>query len=99
MTAMLTFASFGPEHLDEACGLSHQGGWSHRREDWALALRLSRGVVAFEDDLVVGAALATPFGTVAAATMIIVDGAMRGRGLGRRLMDEAMAWVDPVEWR
>ena len=99
MTVTLTFASFGPEHLDEACALSHQCSWPHRREDWALALRFSRGVVALEDGRVVGTALATPFGTVAAATMIIVDGAMRGRGLGRRLMDEAMSRVDPAEWR
>jgi hypothetical protein len=47
MTVTLTFASFGPEHLDEACALSHQCSWPHRREDWALALRLSRGVVAW----------------------------------------------------
>lgn len=99
MTATLTFTDLMPEHLDTACALSRQCGWPHRREDWALALRLSRGVVALEDDRVVGTALATPFGPVATANMIIVDGAMRGRGLGRTLMDEMMARAAPAEWR
>ena len=95
MTTTLTFTGFGPEHLETACALSRQCGWPHRAEDWALALRLSRGVVAIEDDRVVGTALATPFGPVATANMIIVDGAMRGRGLGRTLMDEMMARAAP----
>jgi predicted N-acetyltransferase YhbS len=99
MTATLTFADLKPEHLEAACALSRQCGWPHRAEDWALALRLSRGVAALQDDRVVGTALATPFGAVATANMIIVDGAMRGRGLGRTLMDEAMARVAPSEWR
>ncbi|PSC05433.1 GNAT family N-acetyltransferase [Alsobacter soli] len=89
-----------PGHLDEALALSRQAGWPHRREDWALVLGLSRGFAAFEGGRLVGTALATPFGAhVATVNMVIVDEAMRGRGLGRRLMDAAMQAVAGREQR
>lgn len=99
MTDTLTFAPFAPAHLEGALRLSQEAGWPHRMEDWRLVQRISRGVVVLDGPKVVGTALATPFGTVAMANMIIVDAAMRGRGLGRRLMDRMMAGVDVPEWR
>lgn len=99
MTATLAFAEFAPDHLEGALALSRQYAWPHRREDWDLALRLSRGAVALDGDRVVGTALATSFGPVATANMIIVDGGHGGRGLGRALMDRAMAMAEPAEWR
>ncbi|MBB3996719.1 GNAT family N-acetyltransferase [Aureimonas pseudogalii] len=82
---------FQDEHLDAAVDLSRAEGWPHRREDWALVLSLSRGIVARVGERIVGTALATPFGdTGAAVNMVIVDKAMRGRGLGRRLMNGAI---------
>lgn len=99
MTDTLTFAPFAPAHLGGALRLSQEAGWPHRMEDWRLVQRISRGVVVLGGPKVVGTALATPFGTVAMANMIIVDEAMRGRGLGRRLMDRMMAGVDVPEWR
>ncbi|GGH61980.1 GNAT family N-acetyltransferase [Frigidibacter albus] len=98
MTDTLTFDRFTAEHLEGALRLSRQAGWPHRAEDWQMLLRLSRGVVALAEGQVVGTALATPFGGVAMANMIIVDAAMRGRGLGRSLMERAMALEVP-EWR
>ncbi|ASV88271.1 acetyltransferase family protein (plasmid) [Ochrobactrum quorumnocens] len=80
-----------PDHLDGAVVLSKQAGWPHRRDDWALVLALSNGFVALEDGLVVGTAMATPLGDdVATINMVIVDEAMRGRGLGRKLMQAAL---------
>jgi predicted N-acetyltransferase YhbS len=88
----LTLRPFEPSHLDGAMALSRQASWPHRREDWALVLKISRGVVALSQGRVVGTAFCTPFGErLAAMNMIIVDAGMRGRGLGRRLMQEAMA--------
>lgn len=82
---------FLPEHLDAAVELSREAGWPHRKEDWALVLSLSRGFVAIENGVVVGTAMATLFGeTCANVNMVIVSSAMRGRGLGRRLMDAAL---------
>lgn len=99
MTDTLTFASFTPDHLDGALRLSRAADWPHRRADWDLVLGLSQGVVALEGERVVGTAIATAFGPVAFANMIIVDAAMRGRGLGRSLMERMMALAAPQEWR
>lgn len=84
-------ASFEQKHLDGAVRLSRQAGWPHRLEDWQMVLALSEGVVAIGDaGDVVGTTLVTVYkADCAAINMVIVDEAMRGRGLGRRLMDAA----------
>lgn len=85
--------AFAAEHLEAAVRLSREAGWPHRPEDWQVAQQLSEGVVATEENgNVVGTALVTPYGSdCATINMVIVDSAMRGRGLGRRLMDAALA--------
>jgi len=88
-----------PAHLPAALRLSQAEGWPHRLEDYALALSVSDGFVALDGDAVVGTALCTVFGRVAALNMIIVDARMRGQGLGRRLMEAAMALAGPREMR
>lgn len=85
--------AFAAEHLAAAVRLSKEAGWPHRLEDWQVAQQLSEGVVAVEaNGNVVGTALLTPYGSdCATINMVIVDSTMRGRGLGRRLMDAALA--------
>lgn len=84
-------APFTAAHMDSAVALSRQAGWPHRTEDWAMLAQLSIGFVALDGDRVVGTAFCTPFGPqVATLNMIIVDEAMRGRGLGRQLMQAVM---------
>src|SRR5918998_1898386 len=79
------------EHLDGAVHLSQEAGWPHRREDWELVLSVSEGFVALQDGRVVATTIMTPFGSdTAAINMVIVDASMRGRGLGRLLMDIAL---------
>lgn len=82
---------FGEQHLEGALRLSRQAGWPHRLEDWRMALSLSDGVAAVDGaGEVVGTVFVTPFKTDAATiNMVIVDEAMRGQGLGRKLMDAA----------
>ena len=84
--------AFEVEHVDGAVRLSQQAGWPHRIEDWRVAQHLSQGVVAVDDTgKVVGTALMTPYGKdCATINMVIVDASLRGRGVGRRLMDEAV---------
>ncbi|WP_411196376.1 GNAT family N-acetyltransferase [Rhizobium sp.] len=90
-TSQIDFAAFGTEHLGAAVHLSRQAGWPHRAEDWEMALALSEGVVAIENDRVVGTVLVTPYKQdCATINMVIVDEAMRGRGLGRKLMHAAI---------
>ncbi len=82
---------FGEQHVEGALRLSRQAGWPHRLEDWRLALSLSDGIAAVDGDgQVVGTVIVTPFKMDAATiNMVIVDEAMRGQGLGRKLMDAA----------
>jgi GNAT superfamily N-acetyltransferase len=89
----IELVTFLPTHLEGALALSRQAVWPHRLEDWRLMLELSQGVVAIEDgQRVVGTILATPFAQdCATINMVIVDESMRGRGLGRQLMDAAFA--------
>nr|WP_299504841.1 GNAT family N-acetyltransferase [uncultured Rhizobium sp.] len=91
-TIDIAIAPIGLEHLDDAVRLSRQSGWPHRPEDWRLALALSEGFVAVTGSgEVAGTILLTPYGAdCATINMVIVDESMRGRGLGRRLMEAAM---------
>ncbi|MGM4915085.1 GNAT family N-acetyltransferase [Rhizobium sp. 768_B6_N1_8] len=84
--------AFGGEHLNGAVRLSREAGWPHRLEDWQVVLDVSKGVVALDETgKVVGTTLMTPYGDdCATINMVIVDASMRGRGVGRRLMDEAL---------
>ncbi|WP_081780501.1 GNAT family N-acetyltransferase [Sulfitobacter sp. 20_GPM-1509m] len=87
----ITFAPFTQDHLADGLRMSQAVQWPHRAEDWALTLSVSDGVVAIADGQVVGTALCSGFGAVATMNMIIVDAAMRGRGLGRALMERVIA--------
>lgn len=89
--SQIELVTFGPDHLESAVRLSRQAGWSHRLEDWQLVLALSEGVVAVDAGRVVGTTLVTAFGNdCATINMVIVDETMRGRGLGRGLMNAAL---------
>ncbi len=84
--------AFGPDHIEGAVALSRQENWPHRPQDWQMALQLSIGVVALDDQgRVTGTILVTPYGAdCAMINMVIVDRNVRGKGLGRRLMDQAI---------
>jgi len=87
----IDLVAFDERHLDGAVQLSREAGWPHRRQDWAMLLALSHGFVALQGDVVVGTAMLTPFGdNCATVNMVIVAASMRGRGLGRKLMDAAL---------
>ncbi|MGY8678937.1 GNAT family N-acetyltransferase [Bradyrhizobium sp. UFLA05-153] len=90
----ISLTAFRPEHLEDALRLSRQAKWPHRLDDWRLALDLSAGFVAFDANAstVVGTVLMTPYKRdVATINMVIVDESARGRGLGRQLMEAAIA--------
>ncbi|BAM91316.1 conserved hypothetical protein [Bradyrhizobium oligotrophicum S58] len=91
MSDAASLVAFSGDHLEAATQLSQQADWPHRREDWQMALALSKGCVALAaDGRVIGTVLMTPYGDDAGTiNMVIVDAAERGRGLGRRLMQQA----------
>lgn len=91
MTDSLTITAFEPRHIPGALRLSQEASWPHTADDWAFALNVSRGVAALEGGRVVGTALCSEFGDFVTINMIIVDARLRGRGLGRRLMNEVLA--------
>ncbi|WP_285671841.1 GNAT family N-acetyltransferase [Paralimibaculum aggregatum] len=95
----LTLADFRPEHLPGALRLVAEARWPHRAEDLAFFLRLSRGIVALDGGQVVGTTLLTRFGPVAVMSMIVVDARLRGRGIGRRMMEQVMAGAAVAELR
>ncbi|WP_027056111.1 GNAT family N-acetyltransferase [Mesorhizobium erdmanii] len=88
--------AFGPDHIEGAVALSRQENWPHRPQDWRMALQLSSGAVALDDrGQVTGTILVTPYGMdCAMINMVIVDRAMRGKGLGRRLMEKGFALAE-----
>ncbi len=98
-TETVTFEAFTSAHLDAGVALSRAEHWPHRRDDWAMVLKLSRGVAAMAGGRLVGTAFATPFGRVAMLNLIIVAAEMRGRGLGGALIERAMAGVKADQWR
>ncbi|RWB51568.1 GNAT family N-acetyltransferase [Mesorhizobium sp.] len=81
----------GPDHIEGAVALSRRENWPHRPQDWQMALQLSSGAVALDDGgRVVGTILVTPYGMdCAMINMVIVDRNARGKGLGRKLMEQA----------
>ena len=93
----VVLAPFGDEHLEGALRLSQEMSWPYRREDWAVALELGRGLVLLD---AAGSVIATAawwaYGEDhASAGMIIVARAAQGRGHGARLMDALLAAAHP----
>jgi GNAT superfamily N-acetyltransferase len=89
-----TLVGFRPDHLAGAVRLSRQADWPHRLKDWRMALALSGGCAAVSGhgNRVIGTALMTPYGSdTATINMVIVDASVRGRGLGRKLMDAVLS--------
>lgn len=94
--SQIDIVAFGPEHIEGAVALSRAEGWPHRQADWMLVQELSTGVAAVDaEGRVTGTTLLTPYGEdCATINMVIVDKSMRGLGLGRKLMERAVALAE-----
>jgi GNAT superfamily N-acetyltransferase len=85
------------DDLDGAFGLSATAGWNQRLADWRMLLQLAPAgsFAAVADDRIVGTAIGIDYGTFGWIAMMLVDPAWRGRGVGARLLEEAMGAVPP----
>jgi len=76
--------------------LSTQAGWNQTEADWRRFLRLQPDgcFVAELDGLAAGTTCCFVCGPVAWVGMVLVDEALRGRGVGTALMRHALAFLD-----
>jgi GNAT superfamily N-acetyltransferase len=76
--------------------LKQQAGWNQLAEDWHRALDLGPGgcFVAELDGSAVGTTTTCVFGQVAWIAMVLVDAAMRNRGVGKALLQHALSYLD-----
>ena len=92
----ISIAPMDFQHLTEAQALSVAVRWPHRLEDWAFLLALGGGAVALDGDRVIGTSMWWAKGNSPATLgMIIVTPERQGQGLGRQLMDRALAGIGP----
>jgi len=89
----LTFRPLQVDDLPQACELSQQVRWPHRLEDWQFSLALGRGLAVCDGGRLVGVAIHWDYTTCATMGLIIVADSHRQRGLGSRLVADALAAI------
>jgi GNAT superfamily N-acetyltransferase len=83
--------------LDGAVSLSSTAGWNQRPADWRMLLQLAPAgsFAAVADGRIIGTAIGIDYGTFGWIAMMLVDPGWRGRGIGARLLEEAIGAVPP----
>ena len=76
--------------------LTRQAGWNQTEADWRRFLDLEPEgcLVALWEGRPAGTAVTAVFDSVAWIAMILVDKEVRGRGIGTRLVEQALAYLD-----
>ena len=79
-----------------ALQLSGQNGWNRLQADWQRQLDLEPAgcLSAVDGSRLVGTACACVFETIAWVNLVLVDDAYRGRGIGTRLTERVVAYLD-----
>jgi GNAT superfamily N-acetyltransferase len=93
---MLRIRTMTADDLPLGDRLRAQAGWNQTLDDWRrfLALEPEGCFVAEADGRPAGTTVACIFGHVAWVAMVLVDKALRGQGIGTRLMEHALGWLD-----
>src|SRR5262249_24073287 len=76
--------------------LKHQAGWNQTEADWGRFLELEPEgcFVAEWDGAPAGTVTTCIFGPVAWVAMVLVETCLRGRGIGKALMQHALGFLD-----
>lgn len=83
-----------PEDLPAGYRLTQMMHWPHRLQDWQQALSLGEGVVAVQDQQIVGCALVWRWGEQRSTLgLVIVDPAVQGAGIGKAMLSTLLEKV------
>lgn len=93
---MLSTRLFTADDVSVGMRLKTQAGWNQLPADWErmLALQPDGCFVAVEQGMPVGTVMTCVFGGVGWIAMMLVDEKLRGRGIGRSLMERALAFLE-----
>jgi GNAT superfamily N-acetyltransferase len=93
---MIAIRPFTADDVEFGFLLKEQAGWNQTRGDWRRFLRLQGDgcFVAEWEGRPAGTVVVCVFGPVAWIAMMLVETSLRGRGLGRALMERALAFAD-----
>jgi GNAT superfamily N-acetyltransferase len=97
--ARLTTSTMRPEHIPDGLRLCRAAGWNQTARDWARFLDVTPdgARIAMAAGRVVGTAATIRYGDAFAwIGMVLVDPAVRGRGIGTRLFDEALGLLSDI---
>ena len=85
-----------PRDVPLGMRLKEQAGWNQIEADWRRCLQLQPDgcFVAEREGVAVGTVTTCIFGSIAWIAMVLVDVAVRGQGIGRTLLDHALAFLD-----
>ena len=83
------------EDVPAGLSLCRAARWNQTAEDWRFLLTFAPGgaLVAEEHGRVVGSVATVPYGAFAWVSMVLVDPAARGRGIGRLLLERGLEVV------
>ncbi|WPC06149.1 GNAT family N-acetyltransferase [Pseudomonas benzenivorans] len=85
-----TYRPMTAADVPAAHALSVKLKWPHRLEDWAMLQRVAEGFVVEDAGQLIGTAFACPQGVYATIGLVIVSDDYQGKGIGRRLMEQAL---------
>jgi GNAT superfamily N-acetyltransferase len=93
---LLTIHAMTAADIPLGMRLKQQAGWNQLEADWRRCLDLEPAgcFVAQLDDAPVGTVTTCIFGSVGWIAMMLVDATVRGRGVGRALMEQALAYLE-----
>ncbi len=91
-----TYRAMTAADVPAAHALSLNLKWPHRLEDWAMLQRVAEGFVVEDAGQLIGTAFTCPQGAYATIGLVIVSNDYQGKGIGRRLMEQALQACGPA---